>query len=757
MCACGRGAVVDKGDVRFELVGAYPLRGADIVVRVACDLPRGCRVETVRAWRLGRCVRRARAVAFPRVAEADGASAACVACEDGSRDAACDESRVMLSACVPAGVAAVLFSVVVADPAGDSRLRRHCLVRRRAYAPTLQRWIVARTNAPDDPRHDAWMRARKAGESELAAQRAQAPRDGDPLVSIVTPAFRTPERFLRAMVNSVLAQTYAKLELVLVNASGECPEVDRVLASYDDPRIRVIAVENAGIAANTNVGIAAARGDYIAFVDHDDFIEPDALWHYVEAIRANPQIDLLFCDEDLYGDVDGQQRYYGVRFKPGWNPDLLFTHDYVCHMLAVSRRVIELTQRSADDVTGAQDYDLTFRAAEVARAICHVPRVLYHWRVHELSTAVNRDSKPYAQEAGRLAVQHHFDRVGIAARVEDGAFRFSYRVRYELLDPLPRVSLVVAASSDTRSLARTLVSLATLDWPAERLEVVVACDEVSEPSVRPCVERAGEGGLHGAVAVVSLVSSGQAGPAALASGLAGARLAALLNKGARAAHGDLVVLLDDRCEAIASDMLAELAGPLVRPSVACVAPELVAPDGLVRCCGLFARGDGSFGMAEHGLSRYDDGYMTMLLHARDCLALPARGLAMRRADLIELGGLDPDFGPAAAQELCLRIVSSGRRCVVQPYAPLRVWTPEPAVRDGLAASGAARGEAARTLSPEQERLARAWPLSPSGDALFDPWLDVKSDLFKARHGDAGARDDALMSYDGRLYRGPETT
>lgn len=335
--------------------------------------------------------------------------------------------RAVISVRLPPAL--VSCSLTVRIGGGLLAPRMHCVVGQDLYEQTRD----SHPNAQDDPAYPAWFERRRAGEGELASERsAVGSLPSRPLLSIVCPVFRTPPEFLQAMVDSILAQTYNRWELVIVNVSGDCPEVSEVLARYDDPRVRVIEAPNRSISENTNVGIEAATGDYVGFVDHDDWVEPDALFRYAETIGAHPTCDLLFCDEDLWGTPEGEHepRFFGARFKPSWNPDLLFTHNYVCHLLMVSRRVLELTERSAAETAGAQDYDLTLRAFEVAREICHVPLPLYHWRVHQASTAINRDSKPYALEAGRLAIQGHFDRLGIPATVGMGRHPFSYRVSY---------------------------------------------------------------------------------------------------------------------------------------------------------------------------------------------------------------------------------------------------------------------------------------------------------------------------------------
>lgn len=582
---------------------------------------------------------------------------------------------------------------------------------RTTSADELSQALVARRgktlHAQDAPHHE-WMLSKRPDEEELARQRAEVagwPDADKPLISIVTPVFNTPPDFLRAMVNSALSQTYGNFELVVVDASDPGAEASAVLAGYGDPRIRTTRIVNVDIAQNTNAAIARARGDFVAFVDHDDFIEPDALYRYVCELRAHPEADLLFCDEDLYGPLtspDGSERFYGPRFKPGWNLDLLLTHNYACHMLMVSRRALDLTERSGSDVNAAQDYDLTFKAAETARCICHVPRVLYHWREHETSTAVNRESKSYAEEAGRLAVQKHFDRIGVGVSVHPGPFPFSYRTQYHLPDPAVPISVVLACPhADAEALARTLASVRVVsEYPWDRYEVVVSAPRAFARTAKRVVKDELRRSSHGTGEVRVVPSREPDAPT-------------LMNAGAAEARNEVVVFLDDDCEAVEGNWLTELIEPLRRPDVACTGPMLVTADGLVEAHGLIVRPDGSFGRAGRGLEITDHGYMTVFLHTRDCDVLPSRGLAVRRSDFLAASSLDVSFGPLAGADFCLRMREAGRLNVCEPYGPLRVHAP-----------------AACNASPEaRARLLAVHPAIADGDSYANPNLDPESEYF----------------------------
>ncbi|MBP3885456.1 MAG: glycosyltransferase, partial [Olsenella sp.] len=306
-----------------------------------------------------------------------------------------------------------------------------------------------------------------------------------PTFSVVVPVFNTPLVFLSEMIDSVLAQVYPDFELLLVNASPENGELSLALneAVARDARVRRLDLEgNLGITENTNAGIRAATGDFVCFLDHDDTIEPDALWWYAHAVCEHPDADLIYCDEDHL--LDG--RRVGPYFKPDWDPDLLCSENYVCHMLCVRREVLqELGELPRSEFDGSQDHNMTFLVGERARFVCHVPRVLYHWRMHEGSTAGSAGvgQKSYALEAERRAVQAHLERVGIKA---DAVMERRREMRCDLVYRLPehtRVSVVIAHESDNPNLFGCVSALVgNTGW--QDLEIVVAGELSAEEVAR---------------------------------------------------------------------------------------------------------------------------------------------------------------------------------------------------------------------------------------------------------------------------------
>ena len=628
-------------------VEAYPLRGPErgTVVRAELLLPS----EAAARARVTATTGDAGDAFFP---ELPAKTLRCEAAEGGER-------RV-ISARLPEGRRSLCLRLTTEGRRNEASVQT-LTVGRDDIKAALARTAETSLHAQEAPHH-AWMLAHAATADELARQRAESAtwteRDR-PLVSIVTPVFRPPVAYLEAMVDSVLAQSYERWELVLANASGDCPQLTELLASIDDARVRVVTIENRSISENTNRALEEARGDYVAFVDHDDLIEPDALYRYVCALHEHPEADLLFCDEDLCSeDERGELRYFGPRFKPGWNHDLALTHNYVCHMLVVSRRALELTERSGTEVNAAQDYDLTFKAAEVAREICHVPRLLYHWREHEASTATNRDSKPYALEAGRLAVQAHLDRTGVAARVGLGAHPFSYRVEYRLPEPALGVSIVLL-DTGRGNLARALDSVrGRTEYPWDRYELVVVTDASRTQRVTRLVHERRDALRHGTDEIRVVATPD------------GASENERVSRGMDAATHGRAVILDDWCEAVEGNWLTELIEPLQREDVLVSSPLLLDGDGLVQTLGLTLRPDGSLGRVGPGLEITDYGYMSQMFHARDCDVVPLAGMALGRDTWRRLA---PRTSEDAATELCLRVREAGGTIVTEPYGPLALW------------------------------------------------------------------------------------
>lgn len=504
--------------------------------------------------------------------------------------------------------------------------------------------------ASQDPQYHQWFERHRATPSDIIRQRESCMSwENTPLVSIITPVFRTPESFLRAMIVSVLAQSYEHFELILVNASGVCPQVDRVLSEFHDSRIHVVTCENKSISENTNVGIAAAQGDYLAFVDHDDTIEPDALYRYMLTVREDPETDLLYCDEDHLRDGE----YEWPIFKPDFNADLLYAQNYITHMLMVSSYALSRVELSGPEVNGAQDYDLTLKCSEVARSIHNVPYMLYHWREHSNSTSAGIESKSYAITGGAVAVKNHFKRVGLNVEVEERSVACTYKTSPQL-DVHPRVGIIIPTKDHVNLLSACVESvLAKTDY--DNYDII--CVENNSTSKETFSYYQDIQRLHKNVHVVTWPGTGF-------------NYSAICNFGAAQSDADLLLFLNNDTEIINPDWLTSMVGFFERPEVGVVGAKLYNFDGLTQHAGIWVV-PGRVDYMNLNFSKNGAGYMNLLQIPSDVAAVTGACQMVRRPLFEKIGGLDEELAVALNDvDLCLKADQQGYLVVFDPDANL---------------------------------------------------------------------------------------
>lgn len=304
-------------------------------------------------------------------------------------------------------------------------------------------------------------------EMEMVSTAEPRPAKGGPRFSLVVPAFNTPDRYLEPMVDSVLAQTYTGWELVLVNASTDVERSQAVeRQAKKDPRIRVIALhENLGIAGNTNVGLEAAEGDFIAFADHDDCLAPFALNEVVAALEVDPSRDVFYSDEDLLSE-DGARRLDPF-LKPAWSPDMFLCGNFLAHFVVASAGLVNVVGGVRSEYDGAQDYDFLLRAVNRTQGIHRVPHISYHWRLAAGSAATGLKAKPHAKVAQYRAVSDHLQRLGVDASLVDiPSSPPNFRVMYAVPDAIT-VHIVGVAQSESGESASWGGSGISVQFPQE--------------------------------------------------------------------------------------------------------------------------------------------------------------------------------------------------------------------------------------------------------------------------------------------------
>jgi GT2 family glycosyltransferase len=475
------------------------------------------------------------------------------------------------------------------------------------------------------------------------------PLDPAPVISIVMPVFNTPLAMLDEAIQSVRAQTYESWELLITDDASTDPAIRSRLdeVARRDQRIKPESLtQNSGISAASNAALARATGRFVAFLDHDDFLEPNALYEIALAIKQTPEADLIYSDEDKVDETGYFQQPF---FKPDWSPDAMLSSNYICHFTAIRRTLLEEVGGFRSGYDGAQDYDLFLRGTERARAIVHIPKVLYHWRISSHSTAGSSHQKPAAIENGRRAVEDALERRGIEADVTPGVAGARYRVRYAI-DRNLKVSIIIPTRDRAELLSRCIETMESLTDYAN-YEIVVVDNESRTPAAKRYL-----GGLKHRVLSFD-------GPF---------NFSAICNYGARNSSGELLLFLNNDVEVIEPGWLTAMVEHGQRREIGAVGALLLFPDGSVQHAGILLGNDP---VAQHAYfgepadSFSNGGFLQMI---RNYSAVTGACLLTRRAVLEECGGFD-ETGFAVSYndvDLCLRMRDRGYRIVYTPHAKL---------------------------------------------------------------------------------------
>ena len=503
-------------------------------------------------------------------------------------------------------------------------------------------WLKKKLTGNEYADYDTWLRIMRVSRQELFEQR-KTKFSYAPKFSVVVPLYHTPAKFLKDLVRSMMYQSYANWELCLVNASPEDVHLTSLLENWAmrDKRIRVIRLEkNLGIAQNTNAGIAASTGEFIAFLDHDDFLEPDALFCYADALNKDKTIDVFYSDEDKTDEY--ATHYFYPHFKSDFNIDLLHANNYMCHFLAVRKSLVDTVGGLNEKFDGAQDYDFVLRLTENTKKIYHCPRILYHWRCSNQSTAANQGNKMYAIHAGKAALNAHYKRIGWNARAQEGAVDGWYQTKFTLKEE-PLVSILIPNKDHTDDLDVCLNSFfERADY--QNYEFIIIENNSVLPETFAYYEKIEK--EHDNVKVVYWE--------------AGFNYSAINNFGFKFAKGDYIMLLNNDVELITPDIFQSMLGFCMRPEVGIVGAKLLYNDHTVQHAGVLV---GAGGLADHvfkGIHEDDPGYMGRAISSQDVSAVTAACLLVKRSVYEEVGGLEDEFQVAFNDvDFCLKVRKAG--------------------------------------------------------------------------------------------------
>jgi GT2 family glycosyltransferase len=537
-----------------------------------------------------------------------------------------------------------------------------------------------------------------------------------PQFSIVTPVYAPPIDVLADTIASVLAQEHADWEWVLVDDASPDPDVRRVIADAagQDGRIRLVERDTNGhIVAASNDAVAEARGEFLVFLDHDDLLTPDALARMARAIDAEPDADYLYSDEDKVGD-DGE--LFGRFTKPVWSPERLRGQMYTSHLSVMRTALVREVGAFREGYDGSQDHDLALRVSERARRVVHVPEVLYHWRAVAGSAAADINAKPYADDAGRRAVQDQLDRLGIAGTVGPGREPGRYVIERRL-DPAVRVSIVIptigqsaTVFGERRVMVVDTVRSALEHTDHDNLELVVVHDMPTPPEVLDSLRE---------IAGDRLTLVEYALPF---------NFSQKINLGCLHASGERLVFLNDDVEVISPRWLENLVGPLDEPDVGLTGAKLYFSDGSIQHAG-----HGYWNKHYHHPFRYwtreESGPFGELVVNREMTGVTAACSAMRRDVFLEVGGF-PEALPSNFNDvdLCYKVAHLGYRTVW--VANCELFHFESQTRDGTVSAWERHFVVRRWGIPDVDRFTPADIATP----MMNPHRLLDARLAEPRRG-----------------------
>jgi len=473
-----------------------------------------------------------------------------------------------------------------------------------------------------------------------------------PLISIIMPVYNVDPIWLQKAIDSVRSQWYENWELCIADDKSTKQETLDYLKGLDDPRIKVRFLEkNLNISGASNAALEMAEGDYIALMDNDDEITPDALYEMVKCINET-DADFIYSDEDF---IDTEGICSNPHFKPDFSPDLLLSHNYITHFTCFRKSLLDQVGNFNSMFDGSQDYDLFLRLTENTDNICHIKKVLYHWRTLESSTSLNSEAKPEALERGRKVLIETMRRRNIKAKVEHANMHHYFRVRYPI-ENTPLVSIIIPFKDKPELLEMCIGSI--LEKSTYRNFEIIGISNNSEEE-------------HTFETMVSLEKRDTR--VSFYEYNVAFNYADINNHAVKTyAKGEHILLLNNDIEVITPEWIEAMLEHSQRDEIGCVGAKLYYPDDTVQHAGIIMGLGGYAGHSHKGYSRHNVGYFNRLGVVQNVSAVTAACLMVKKRIYEEVGGMDAIRFKVAYNDVdfCLRVGEKGYRNLFTPYAEL---------------------------------------------------------------------------------------
>jgi len=481
-----------------------------------------------------------------------------------------------------------------------------------------------------DLEYEMWYYKNKPTDQELEKQSKKF-FFKKPLISIIVPLYNTDVDFFRELLYSVHCQTYKNWELCLADGSEEKrSEIDEMVKK--DSRIKYKFIgENKGISGNSNEAIKLATGKYIALLDHDDMLTVNALYEVVKCINKN-NADFIYSDEDKFHFLD--EEMFEPFFKPDYAPDTLRSNNYICHLCVIKKDLLDKVGYFNSKFDGAQDFDLILRSSEKAKKIIHIPKILYHWRVHSGSTSMNSEVKPYAIEAGKRAIQEELERLGKNGTVENGCYPGAYNVNYKYEDCFIPVLINSAENFDEENIKMLLSNTSYKSY-----KLIVFGNEKLKNLTDEKIE---------------LINTNDTNKARI------------FNHYILANKSKYVVVLSSNCKIHTNDWIEKMLGVIENDNVGVVGTRFFDKDGNTQNSGIMINEENGFRYINDGLKKSKDGYFSREKIVQNLSAV-SFDLAMIDKEIYsKLGGFDEQFDKLFGLDFCMKVNKSKNLIIYNP-------------------------------------------------------------------------------------------
>lgn len=445
--------------------------------------------------------------------------------------------------------------------------------------------------------------------------------DYEPLISIVVPTFNTPKKYLRDMIDSVLNQTYRNVELCIADGSNDLSVMDEIRKYAEkDARIKFIHLDkNYGISGNTNKAVELASGEYIGLFDHDDILDTRCIYEVVKSLQKE-KYDIIYTDEDKTDETGS--KFFDPAFKPDFNTDMLYSYNYLCHFFVVKKEIMDKVGGFRDEYNGSQDYDLVLRCIRESDSIHHIPKILYHWRVHQNSTAGNPESKLYCYSAAKKALEDNFSIMNVETNVNVFSDYSAYHTNY-LLKKEPLISIIIYGFVETNQIIQCLESIKNGKY--KELEILLITDkDVAFEDVNVIVNK-------------NLLTKSQA-----------------YNIGINYAKGDYLLFLNGNCIMKNDNSINEMVGLMQRDEVGVVGAKILDKYDCILHAGIVIRNNHA-GYIFRGLGDDRRGYISRALINSDYTAVSFSCMLVKK-ELLKFGNFNENVDDFMSNiEFCLKL------------------------------------------------------------------------------------------------------